>query len=102
MSLFVLGSSEVVAAFALGGMEGVSTSGPGEILAALEDLAGRPEPVEVLVIEEEAAESVREEVERLKLSPGGPLIVEVAGFGGPRERRKSPLQLVQEALGIRI
>jgi V/A-type H+/Na+-transporting ATPase subunit F len=102
MSIFVLGSREVVAAFALGGMRGRAVAGPEETLAVLADLTGGGLPVNVLVIEEGVAEGVREDIERLKLSPGAPLVVEVAGVGGPRERRKTPLEFVQEALGIRI
>lgn len=102
MSIFVLGSPELVAAFALGGMAGRTVGDPEETLAALEEVVGGARPVHLLAIEEAVAESVREEIERLKLSPGGPLVVEVAGFRGPQERRKTPLELVQEALGIRI
>ncbi len=103
MSIFVLGSREVVAAFAMGGMRGRAVGDPDEIRAALQEVVvAGPEPVRVLVVEETAAESVRSDIERLKLDREGPLVVEVAGVRGPHERRKSPLQLVQEALGIRI
>jgi vacuolar-type H+-ATPase subunit F/Vma7 len=102
MSIFVLGSREVVAAFALGGMPGRVVQGTGETLDSLEEIGAMEVPVKVLVIEEEAAEGVKDEIDRLKLNPDGPLIVEVCGFGGPSERRKSPLEFVREALGIRI
>jgi vacuolar-type H+-ATPase subunit F/Vma7 len=102
MSIFVLGSREVVAAFALGGMRGKVVRGAGETLDSLEEIGAMSEPVKVLVIEEAAAEKVKDEIERLKLNPGGPLIVEVCGFGGLLERRKTPLEFVREALGIRI
>jgi vacuolar-type H+-ATPase subunit F/Vma7 len=102
MSIYVLGSPEVVAAFALGGMPGRVVEGPDETLVALDEMIGGVRPVQLLAIEESAAESIREEIERLKLRPGSPLVVEVAGFRGPHERRKTPLQFVQEALGIRL
>ncbi|MEJ2698910.1 MAG: V-type ATP synthase subunit F [Desulfuromonadales bacterium] len=102
MSIFVLGSREIVAAFALGGMRGKAVEGAHEVLAALDDLFAMAEPVKVLVVEEATANGVRDDIERLKLNPMGPLVVEVSGFAGPAERRKSPLEFVREALGIRI
>jgi len=58
--------------------------------------------VKLLVIEESVAEQVRDAVDRLKLDVRAPLVVEVPGFGGSVEERKTPLELVRQALGIRV
>ncbi len=102
MSIFVLGSRQVVAAFALGGMDGRAVDGADETLAAMEELSAKTPPVRVLVVDEETAQGIRDTIERLKLSPGGLLVVEVPGITGPSAGRKSPLEFVREALGIRI
>jgi vacuolar-type H+-ATPase subunit F/Vma7 len=101
MSVLVVGSREVVAAFALGGWRGRAVGGRAEALAVLEEAAGGGE-VKLLVVEEAVAERVREAIDRLKLDVRAPLVVEVPGFGGPAEERKTPLELVRQALGIRV
>jgi hypothetical protein len=36
----------------------------------------------------------------MKLDPKAPLVVEIPGFIGPMEGRRTPLDLVRQALGI--
>lgn len=98
MSIFVLGSREVVTAFALGGMRGRAVRRRSEALDALDQLG----PVRLLILEEDVAETIREEVNRLKLDPRAPLVVEIPGFYGRLEERKTPLEMVREALGIPV
>jgi len=101
MNVLVIGSKEMVAAFALGGWRGRAVDGRAEALAVLEEAATSAE-VKLLVVEESVAERVREAIDRLKLDVRAPLVVEVPGFGGPVEERKTPLDLVRQALGIRV
>jgi vacuolar-type H+-ATPase subunit F/Vma7 len=101
MSVLVIGSREVVTAFAFGGLRGEVVAGRREALQALAEAAGAA-GVRILIVEEEIAELVRAEVDRLKLDPTAPLVVEVPGLGGAAERRKGARQLVREALGIKI
>ncbi len=101
MSVFVLGSREVVTAFALGGMAGKAVARRSEAKAALEETAARS-GVKILVVEEAVAEMAREVLDRLKLDPHAPLVVEVPGLAGPAEERRSARDLVRRALGIRI
>jgi vacuolar-type H+-ATPase subunit F/Vma7 len=44
----------------------------------------------------------REEIDRLKLDPRAPLVVELPGIRGPAEDRRTALDLVRQALGIRL
>ncbi len=101
MSILILGSKEVATAFALGGMKGRVVHDRSEALAVVEE-AGRLAGVKILVVEEEVAEMAREAIDRLKLDPGAPLVVEIPGFSGPSEDRQTARDLVRRALGIHI
>jgi vacuolar-type H+-ATPase subunit F/Vma7 len=101
MNIWVLGSAEVCSAFALAGVKVKVADSRTDILAALEELAGR-EDVRVLAVEEASAGLAREEIDRLKLDPRAPLVVELPGIRGPAEDRRTALDLVRQALGIRL
>lgn len=101
MNIWVLGSAEVCTAFALAGVKVKVADSRTDILAALEELAGR-EDVRVLAVEEASAGLAREEIDRLKLDPRAPLVVELPGIQGPAEDRRTALDLVRQALGIRL
>jgi vacuolar-type H+-ATPase subunit F/Vma7 len=101
MNIWVLGSAEICAAFALAGVKARVAEGRGEMLAALDELAAR-EDVRVLAVEEASAELAREAIDRLKLDPRAPLVVELPGIQGPAEGRRTALDLVRQALGIRL
>jgi len=101
MALFVLASAEVVAAFALGGLPGQAVSSRRDALAAMKKARERRN-LRLLVIEESTAGSVRDEIDRWKLDPRAPLVVEVPGFGGPAEGRPNVLAMIRHALGISL
>jgi len=97
----VLGSEEMVTAFALAGVGGRVVERRADILSALDEAGGREE-VRVLVVEEGIAARAREEFDRLKLDPRAPLVVEVPGPEGPAEERQTALDLVRRVLGLRV
>ncbi len=99
MGILVIGSEEMVAAFALGGMAGRVAAGRGAALQALGEAQGLP-GVRLLVVEEGIADLIREEIDRARLDPRGPLIVEVPGVEGPQQGRPGALELVRGALGL--
>ncbi|MFO7984165.1 MAG: V-type ATP synthase subunit F [Desulfuromonadales bacterium] len=101
MDILVLGSEEMVAAFAMGGMSGRTVSDRRSARDAL-NLDFSADKIRMLVIEEQVAEMARERVEELKLDPEAPLIVEVPGVTGPLEERRTPLEMVRRALGIKL
>lgn len=101
MSLLVLGCAEIVAAFALGGVPGRAVSGRLEALEALET-AREEHGLRIVIVEEQVAETARQELEAMKLDHRAPLIVEIPGFAGPLETRRTPLEQVRQALGIRL
>jgi vacuolar-type H+-ATPase subunit F/Vma7 len=98
MTVRVIGSEEVVATFALAGMRGDSVASREEALVALAGLSA--ENVRIVLIEELTADQIRNEVNGMKLDAKAPLVVEIPGFAGPVEGRRSPLEMVRRALGI--
>jgi vacuolar-type H+-ATPase subunit F/Vma7 len=101
MSIWVLGSSEMVTAFALAGVGGRAVERRVELLSALEE-AVEMDGIRVLAVEEGIAALARDEIDRLKLDARAPLLVEVPGPGGPAEERQTALDLVRRVLGIRV
>jgi vacuolar-type H+-ATPase subunit F/Vma7 len=101
MSIWVLGSVETVTAFALAGVGGRAVERRAELLSALDEAVGR-DGIRVLAVEEGIAALAREEIDRLKLDPRAPLVVEVPGPLGPTEERQTALDLVRRVLGIRV
>jgi len=91
----------MVTAFALAGVGGRAVEERAELLAALDDVAGKDE-VRVLAVEEAVAALAREEFDRLKLDPRAPLVVEVPGPWGAEEEGQTALDLVRRVLGIRV
>ena len=84
----------------LAGIEGVVVSGKAEFDAALEG-AVRDEDIAVLLVTEECASYNNERIRELKLRAHRPL---VAVIPGSREaiRRDTIMQLVREAIGIKL
>lgn len=101
MSLFVVGPESMVLAFGLSGRPGRSVTTRAEVLAVLDEIERRGE-VRLVVIEQRTAERARERVDRMKLDPAAPLVVEVPSLDGPIEGWRTPFDLVRQALGIRI
>jgi vacuolar-type H+-ATPase subunit F/Vma7 len=101
MSIRVLGSIEMVTAFALAGVSGRAVKHRAELLSALDEAAGT-DGIRVLAVEEGIAALARDEIDRLKLDARAPLVVEVPGPEGPAEERQTALDLVRRVLGIRV
>ncbi len=101
MELFVLASREVVVALALAGLSGRHIRDREALLSVLED-SETLDRVRILIVEEEVAQMAPETIDRMKLDPSAPLIVEIPGVAGAAEDRRTPLDLVRQALGINI
>jgi V/A-type H+-transporting ATPase subunit F len=76
-------------------------SNAAEAADALQQAVKRPD-LGVLIIADNTAAEIREQVDAVRLDCERPLLVEVLGPSGPVSGRKSLRQLVQEAVGIRI
>ncbi len=98
--LLVIGDENAVFGFALLGVEGRTVRTAEEARQALHEALARPE-VAIVLLTEDWADALRDEVERLKATTLHPLIVEVPA-SRPGVERPTLRQLVQRALGVRI
>ncbi|GLI34759.1 V-type ATP synthase subunit F [Desulforhabdus amnigena] len=81
MKAFLIGDSETVLAFGLAGIRGQAVRAGDDIPALLESLDR--EQTGLILITEALAEANREAIDRVLLSPGGPLILEIPDVKGP-------------------
>lgn len=109
---FIIAEDEVVLAFRLVGAEGRGVAGRDDALDAFRyatgsgpDPTGRPYPgvgAKVLVLTEGVADLLEEESKEWQLGGEYPLIVEIPGPGGRVAGRKSLVDAIREAVGIRV
>ena len=116
MEYFFLGDPELLRAFHFIGIKGESvlnaydariifrkiTEGIDESLADGIVLPQSNEPCKVLILTEEVADWLEEEIISWQLSDSYPLIVEIPGVMGKLPSRKTLVDLIREAIGIRI
>lgn len=101
MRLFCLGDEETVRGFRLAGIDGQVVLSAEEASRALSGLVQQG-GCGVLILTEKVSLAIAESVRRVRLRPGSPLLVEVAGPEGPQPGHRSLQQIAQEAVGIRI
>jgi V/A-type H+-transporting ATPase subunit F len=100
MRLYVIGDEDTVVGFKMAGVQGTVVETEREAAEALEDAEERQDAL--LIISEQAAEWVREDIDRIRYGAERPLIVEVPGPDGPSEEIPSLFRLIREAVGIKF
>ena len=101
MRYVVIADEETVLGFRYAGVEGRVVHTPEEARAALaEQVESRD--AGIVIVTDEIAETIQDEVTRLRLEARTPLVVQVPGPDGPRAGRPDLLAMMREALGIRI
>lgn len=86
-------------------MDGRAASGRDEALDAFRKATGElsgGETIKVLILTEEVADLLEEEVKAWQMSGAYPLIVEVPGQGSRSGDRKSIVDAIREAIGVMI
>ncbi len=109
---FVIAEDEVALAFRLVGAEARGVAGREDALDAFRcatgsgpDPLGKPYPgigAKILVLTQAVAGLLDEETKEWQLEGGFPLIVEIPGPTGPVEGRKTLVESIREAIGIRV
>ncbi len=113
MKYTIIGERELVLGFALVGVGGTVAATREEALDAFYRATGRGNvlsggtPVEedrakVLILTEEVASMIEEEVRDWQMGADYPLIVEVPGLHGHLAGRKSLTDSIREAIGIHV
>ncbi|MDR2471651.1 MAG: V-type ATP synthase subunit F [Treponema sp.] len=110
---FFLGDAELVTAFRFVGIRGLAVSGGEEALGAFRKLTRRwdetagvylpgEESCRVLIITEETADWLGEDLTEWQLSGRYPLVVEIPGTLGRLPGRKTLVDSIREAIGIHV
>jgi V/A-type H+-transporting ATPase subunit F len=114
MDYFFIGDSELVTAFRFIGVEGTAVSNADAARAAFlritlgwDDTAkavlpGGVEGCRVLILTEEAADWLGNDLTEWQISGEYPLIVEIPGTLGRLPGRKSLVDSIREAVGVRV
>ena len=109
---FVIAEDEVALAFRLAGTEARGVASREDALDAFRYATGRGSDAsghpyrgigaKVLVLTEAIAQLLDEETKEWQLEGDYPLIVEIPGPGGKVEGRKSLVEAIREAIGVRV
>jgi V/A-type H+-transporting ATPase subunit F len=85
----------------LAGVKGVIAHNRDEVLAELSKIATSKE-IGIILITEKLASLVKEEVVKIKLNEGLPLIVEIPDRHGTSREKDSITRYVKESIGLKI
>ena len=113
MDYFFLGDPELVTAFRFVGIEGISVSSPDDALDAFRRITESfnetggvvlpgAETCRILILTEEVAEWLGDSLIEWQLLDRYPLVVEVPGLMGRLPGRKTLVESIREAIGVRI
>ncbi|MDR2767040.1 MAG: ATPase V [Treponema sp.] len=114
MDYYFLGDPELVTAFRFVGVRGEAVSGPDAALAAFRRITAgydvtaaavlpRAEPdCRVLILTEETADWLGEDLTGWQLAGRYPLVVEIPGTLGRQAGRKTLVDSIREAIGVHV
>ena len=106
MDYFFLGDPELVTAFRFAGVDGAAVSGAEEARNWFRRITEAPdktaEPYRVLILTEEVADFLGNTLTRWRLLDRYPLVVELPGLMGRLPGRKTLVDSIREAIGIRV
>jgi len=113
MDYFFIGEAELVTAFRFVGISGISVQNSGDAVDAFhrvtesyDETTGVVLPgmelCRVLIITEEVADWLGDTLVQWQLKDRYPLIVEVPGLLGRHEGRKTLVESIREAIGVRV
>jgi len=99
--LFLIGDEDTVLGFRFAGIRG-HIARNAQDARELFQKALHDSEVSVVVLTERVAESIRGELDAFIEKRDFPFVVEIADSTGPSPKRKSPSQIITEAIGISI
>ena len=101
MDLFIIGETDAVLGFAYAGVPGAVVETAEEARRVFDEVI-EADRSRILIITESAAGLIREDVDRVRFEAERPVIVEIPGPEGPAPDRRTLLELIREAIGIRV
>ena len=113
MSYCIIGERELVIGFSLVGVQGFTANSREEALLAFDKITGRgnalagnvpsaSEKPKILIISEQVAEFLSDELKELQLKGSYPLVVEIPCLQGKMEGKKTLTDSIREAVGIHV
>ncbi|MEI8012107.1 MAG: V-type ATP synthase subunit F [Candidatus Omnitrophota bacterium] len=101
MRYFCIGDADMTTGFRLAGVDGRVARTPPEVREAFYAATHMPE-VGVVLICDNLAAMIRDEVVKFQGAALIPLILEVPGREGPSSERVSLAQIVRQAVGVQV
>ena len=101
MRYYVIGDEDMALGFRYAGVPGTVVNGPDEARRALEAAEESPD-IGVIIMSQRAADWVRDEVDRVRFDEELPLLVEIPGPDGPLQGRRTLIEMIREAVGVRL
>lgn len=101
MKFYCIADEDTVRGFRLAGVAGEVVEHAPEAAAALDRAAADPD-CGIIIITQDVAAAVPEQVTALRVERERPLVVEIPGPGGPRPGHRGLRQFVQQAIGISV
>ncbi len=112
MKYYIIGDTELVLAFSLVGVDGIAVVNKNEAIDSFNRVTGRSTtngnatPIEelpkVLILTENIAMMLEDEILQWQMKGEFPLIVEIPGIHGHIIGRKSLTESIREAIGIHV
>lgn len=113
MSYYIIGERELVIGFSLVGVEGCTANSREEALVAFNKVTGRGNiragnapssevRAKILIITEQVAEFLSEEIKDWQMKGDYPLVVEIPCLQGKMAGKKSLTDSIREAVGLHV
>ena len=96
----VIADEDTVLGFRCSGVAGIAVHSRADALAALK--SARDSQAGVVILTQEVAAMMQEEVDALRFGGGLPMVVEIPSARGPLAGRKSLSDVIRQAIGVRV
>ncbi len=101
MSFHILGDADTILGFGFAGVTGTAVDSPAAARAAFAERVA-DKAVRILVLTYPVAAMLEDEVTAHRLTVTPPFVVEIPDLWGTRVDRRTLVELIQEAVGIRL
>ena len=104
MDYFFLGDEELVTAFRFIGIDGIAVKDSEEAIDIFKKITQEEneDKCRILILTEETADWLGDDMIDWQLSGQYPLLVEIPGFAGRLPDRKTLVEAIREAIGIHV
>jgi len=100
-AFYCIGDEDAVLGFRYAGVPGEVAAGVDEALEAF-TAATKAEGLEILIITDPIADAIRRTVDEWRAGGKRPLVVEIPSAEGPPSSRRDLMDLIREAVGMRL